>query len=45
MIKVLAVITIENDPSPIEIPHIQHLMDNETKFRSYDIEIKEILPE
>ena len=41
--KFHAIITVDNEPSPRDIPHVQHLMDNETKFRSYSIEVKEII--
>ena len=41
--KFHAIITVDNEPSPKDIPHVQHIIDNDFKHRPYSIEVKEII--
>jgi len=41
--KVICEIEFDNEPSPADIPHIQHLLDNDTKYRAYTLVVKDIV--
>ena len=43
--KYLAIIEFNNEPSPNDIKHVQHLIDNDTKFRPYKVEVVEKIEE
>ena len=41
--KVIATITFDNDPSPQDIGHIQHILDNDFKHRPMSVEVTEVI--
>ncbi len=45
MATYLTKITFNNPPSPGDIEHVQHVLDNDTKYRTYKVEVVEKIEE